>query len=890
MHPDALDAALLAMVELAEAGEAGAARAVAGLFAEKTPEAAVRNKTGPGWHDDKTGHPVADPSKAPDAGGKTDKQTPPPGERPPAAGTESLLLKAAKAGVAAFKAVGHTAAHYEHVAKEFVTEKIPARLARIESPKLRALCQGLWHALRLGTKVAFATYIAGQTLAHAVAKEAGASEESSARLTGVCTALDLAGAKVIPMTFGAIGLPAVGAAGSFVPIGSAVYLAYSTARRPLAVLRAARTAVKEYRAGGKKAQEAEAPGLGPKAFAAALLAAMDRSADPDAFAALFLAALDETQDAEEALTMAGALDGKTTREAGVSGRAAKNTQEGSPVRNKTGPGWHDSETGHPVPAPGGEAGGSPHPSGGQKAAASAKPPEGRTEDIANRHYQNMGALLAKLKKGEYVPEDVISDADIYLDQTQRRVRQDYRKYRDWLDARVKEKYGEGAFASPEWRAVHRAVRDAAGQAEQQAADMTEVVRLVAEYYRRRPDAGWSWRGTHDEDVFNEAFAKLINSGIRGAQIIAAALDEFKKAHQPGTREAAVWPARSQAASPECRRLKEAIRSRAVNPPTPTSPRRVRECCGAGMGEATVAPGVVTNCKLISRKSTHGYEYTQEALRKAAGLYEGAVVFIDHDSDTPPGTRPKPRPFLSRFGRVVNVREDPEGDGLRFDFKYNPKHLYAPTFEGWVESDPQSVGFSHDALSRMAEQDGKTTAVEVVKVYSVDLVAVPATTRGLRESQVDDIFDTSAASPEAPATEPEAAPESCEDHLIAACTAVLKDAALGTKEKLAKIKDILKVMDGADAGEAPSTLGAKEDGDKGEDKPEGDKDTKEAALPPAWAVELTAAVKAMGEGLKATREAAPAKAEDKKPVSASPTKTDKPSLSVDGLLTALKGGN
>jgi hypothetical protein len=54
----------------------------------------------------------------------------------------------------------------------------------------------------------------------------------------------MTGAKAVPLALGAVGLGAAALPGSFVPAGSAAYLAYSTARRPLAVLRAARNVVK----------------------------------------------------------------------------------------------------------------------------------------------------------------------------------------------------------------------------------------------------------------------------------------------------------------------------------------------------------------------------------------------------------------------------------------------------------------------------------------------------------------------------------------------------------------------------------------------------------------------------------------------------------------------
>lgn len=53
----------------------------------------------------------------------------------------------------------------------------------------------------------------------------------------------------------------------------------------------------------------------------------------------------------------------------------------------------------------------------------------------------------------------------------------------------------------------------------------------------------------------------------------------------------------------------------------------------------------------------------------------------------------------------------------------------------AEYAPENVGFSHNILARTTpQQDGTLLVEEITKVRSVDLVADPATTRGLFESQ------------------------------------------------------------------------------------------------------------------------------------------------------------
>jgi len=80
-----------------------------------------------------------------------------------------------------------------------------------------------------------------------------------------------------------------------------------------------------------------------------------------------------------------------------------------------------------------------------------------------------------------------------------------------------------------------------------------------------------------------------------------------------------------------------------------------------------------------------------------------------------------------------VRLD-EAGGLFGDLFYNPKHPLAEQLLWDAEHAPHNVGLSHNVLARTTRR-GKTVAVtEIVSVLSVDLVADPATTRGLFEEQ------------------------------------------------------------------------------------------------------------------------------------------------------------
>lgn len=139
-----------------------------------------------------------------------------------------------------------------------------------------------------------------------------------------------------------------------------------------------------------------------------------------------------------------------------------------------------------------------------------------------------------------------------------------------------------------------------------------------------------------------------------------------------------------------------------------------------------ANGVVRGVKLLGLTSANGREYMPEALVSARALYEGAKVNINHASK--PGD---PRSYGDRFGVVKNVAV--KADGLYGDLHYNPKHPLAEQFAWDAVNEPANVGMSHVVDGRTSQKNGKCVVEEIKKVRSVDVVADPATTRGLFES-------------------------------------------------------------------------------------------------------------------------------------------------------------
>lgn len=157
-------------------------------------------------------------------------------------------------------------------------------------------------------------------------------------------------------------------------------------------------------------------------------------------------------------------------------------------------------------------------------------------------------------------------------------------------------------------------------------------------------------------------------------------------------------------------------------------------------EDAAGSNTIKGVKIIGTESLNGRRYPIEVLEKCYKLYEGALVNINHKLGA------EGRDYTDRIGRVVNVRC--ESDGLYGDLVYNPHHRDAKSLEWWAENDQNAVGLSHMAQVRSKwTPEGVEEVTDIVKVESVDLVANPATTKGLMESELpskdvteEDFFD------------------------------------------------------------------------------------------------------------------------------------------------------
>ena len=161
-------------------------------------------------------------------------------------------------------------------------------------------------------------------------------------------------------------------------------------------------------------------------------------------------------------------------------------------------------------------------------------------------------------------------------------------------------------------------------------------------------------------------------------------------------------------------------------------------------------GVIRGVKILGLESRNGRSYLPEALAAAAPLYEGAKVNVNHPKGSPAG----PRDYQDRIGVIRGVKAG--GDGLFADFHFNPKHALAEQLVWDAEHAPENVGFSHNVEARTARRGDRVVVEAITRVQSVDLVADPATTRGLFEAAAAEGVPADDGNPSPPTPLPQGA--------------------------------------------------------------------------------------------------------------------------------------
>lgn len=165
-------------------------------------------------------------------------------------------------------------------------------------------------------KTAFSFYAVGQDAARAVAREVG-GEEHAERVGNLLMTLDVIASKAAPAVGGGVAGPAGAALAYWMPLASLAYLGISTARHPLATIRAARKGIKAVieeektraTAGARRVKAAVGFSHDPaysRAEIELLFKAISKHAESaEQFEALLYAALDQTRgDVAEAVKLA----------------------------------------------------------------------------------------------------------------------------------------------------------------------------------------------------------------------------------------------------------------------------------------------------------------------------------------------------------------------------------------------------------------------------------------------------------------------------------------------------------------------------------------------------------------------------------------------------------
>jgi hypothetical protein len=142
-------------------------------------------------------------------------------------------------------------------------------------------------------------------------------------------------------------------------------------------------------------------------------------------------------------------------------------------------------------------------------------------------------------------------------------------------------------------------------------------------------------------------------------------------------------------------------------------------------------GVIHGVRILGANSRNRRQYTADAMREAAPLYNGAKVYLNHQKKS---EMDEDRPWQNWVGVLQNVRYE---GGLRGDLKLRKQSEYFEAICEAAESDEfsKSFGLSHEADGE-AHYDhdlGMEVVTRINEVFGVAIVDRPATTAGLYES-------------------------------------------------------------------------------------------------------------------------------------------------------------
>jgi hypothetical protein len=143
---------------------------------------------------------------------------------------------------------------------------------------------------------------------------------------------------------------------------------------------------------------------------------------------------------------------------------------------------------------------------------------------------------------------------------------------------------------------------------------------------------------------------------------------------------------------------------------------------------------IRNVVLLGAESKNKRKYLRDAMEKAVDLYGNVRAFANHQSEGTPFAPGGPD-VMMLAGKFTNPRFDSHEMKIRADFE--GLHAEDPITQKFVhiaQNMSDIAGFSHNAKGKIRVEDGVEIVEEIKEVYSVDLVAYPATTSGIFESE------------------------------------------------------------------------------------------------------------------------------------------------------------
>jgi len=139
-------------------------------------------------------------------------------------------------------------------------------------------------------------------------------------------------------------------------------------------------------------------------------------------------------------------------------------------------------------------------------------------------------------------------------------------------------------------------------------------------------------------------------------------------------------------------------------------------------EGTLDQHIFKGCVILGEQSKNGWQYPEAVRRASAPLYEQANVYLNHKEDNP-----LDRSVQEHVGVMRNIFCEKKTFG---DLHLDPHGTLTESIK-WKIANCKNFGLSH---SVDADFDDKKVVHRINRVYSVDLVVNPSTTKNLFEQE------------------------------------------------------------------------------------------------------------------------------------------------------------